>query len=197
MADLPEPDWIALSESVSRAMGAFDAEPSAVEVALVAAFHDWKIRTRGRCSTYFGHDYLRDLDKFLWDGADLALQVNKFTIPARSLGRKVHVFSDVAVHREDLEEWVNSDGTVKEEPQPKPKPERTKPAKKMHDRWVNQARELRKTNPNLGQSAIVRRIDKKDVGEHDPHTKGAKRDKETIRRVLTERQSEWTTTGNS
>ena len=108
MTALPEPDWIALSESASRAMRAFDAEPSVVEAALVAAFHDWKIRTRGRCGTYFGDDRLYDLAKSIWDRADVDWQGNEFAIPAHTPGRRIHIFSEVVVHREDLEEWINN-----------------------------------------------------------------------------------------
>ena len=69
MADLPEPDWITLFESVRRAARAFGAELSAVESALVAAFHDRKIRTRGRIRPYFEDNYLHDLLRDTWDRA--------------------------------------------------------------------------------------------------------------------------------
>ncbi len=107
MANLPEPDWIALSESLRRVTQAFDAEPSAVETGLVAAFHELKIRTRGRCRTYFGHDTPRNLATYDWDRAHAVWEANEFTTPSDQVGRKVHIFSDVVVHREDLEKWIN------------------------------------------------------------------------------------------
>ncbi len=69
MAKLPKPDWITLSESASRVARAFGAELSAVEAALIDAFHDWKIRTRGRIRPYFEDDYLHDLLRDTWDRA--------------------------------------------------------------------------------------------------------------------------------
>jgi hypothetical protein len=108
MIALPEPDWIALSESARRARRAFDAEPPEIEAALIAAFHDGKIRTRGRSSTYFRHDYLVDLAKSIWDQAGVGWEADKFDIPAHTPGRKFHDFTDVVVYREDLEEWFTS-----------------------------------------------------------------------------------------
>ena len=78
-------------------------------MALVAAFHDGKIRTRGRCQTYFGHDTLRNLEGYIWDRADVDWQQNRFAIPSNQLGRKSHVLSDVAVYREGIEEWMNTE----------------------------------------------------------------------------------------
>ncbi len=69
MEKLPEPDWITLFESVGRAARAFGAELPAAESALVAAFHDRKIRTRGRFRPYFEDDYLHDLLRDTWDMA--------------------------------------------------------------------------------------------------------------------------------
>lgn len=108
MTKLPEPDWIALSESLRRASQAFDVELSAVETALVAAFHDGDISTRGRCRTYCGHDVLHRLDMGTWDRARAVWEANEFTIPSDQVGRKIHIFSDVVVHREALEKWINS-----------------------------------------------------------------------------------------
>ncbi len=107
MTKLPEPDWITLSESAGRAARAFSAEQSAVETALVAAFHDGKIRTRGRCRSYFKHDTLLDLAAHTWDRAGVVWQGNEFAIPRGQLGREIHIFEDVVVHREDLEKWIN------------------------------------------------------------------------------------------
>jgi hypothetical protein len=108
MTALPDPDWITLCESASRAATAFDAESPVVETALVAAFHDGKIRTRGRCSTYFGDDWLHELGKYTWDRVDVDWQGNEFAVPANTLGLSIHVLLDVEVYREDFEEWINS-----------------------------------------------------------------------------------------
>ncbi len=69
MANLPEPDWITLSESAKWAERASGAEQSKVEEALIKAFHDGRIHTRGRCRPYFEDDYLHDLLRDTWDRA--------------------------------------------------------------------------------------------------------------------------------
>ena len=107
MAKLPDPDWVKLSESAERAAQAFGAELSAVKTALIDAFHDGKIRTRGRCHSFFGHNVLHDLASYTWDRADVVWQNNEFTIPDDRLGRERHTFSDAVVCREDLKMWIN------------------------------------------------------------------------------------------
>ena len=86
--------------------------------------------------------------------------------------------------------------TIEDDGRPQPSV-RKKPAKDMHDRWVKRAGEMRKKDSNLGQSEIARRIRREDSGKSDPHTKGMSREEETIRRVLTKRQSEWIKTENN
>lgn len=105
MAKLPEPDWISLSECPARVEQAFGVERHKVETALVAAFHDGKIRTRGRCRAYFEHNTLRDLEKYIWDRTGLDWQANKFAI--LDTGVPIYTFSDVVVCREDLAKWIN------------------------------------------------------------------------------------------
>jgi hypothetical protein len=90
MTKLPEPNWITLSESARRAAQAFGAEQSAVETALVAAFHDGKIRTRGRCRSFFEHGVLRDLASYIWDKAGVDWQQSRFAIPDDRRGRELH-----------------------------------------------------------------------------------------------------------
>ncbi len=107
MANLPEPDWLTLFESAKRAEPAFGAEQSAVEAAPINAIHDGKIRARGRCRSFFGHNTLLDLAGYTWDRAGVIWQVNEFAIPDDRLGRKLHIFSDVIVCRDDLEAWIN------------------------------------------------------------------------------------------
>jgi len=76
-----------------------------------------------------------------WDRARVAWEENEFTIPSDQVGRKDHTFSDVVVHREDLEKWINGaapdsqhgpQGAVKiavpEEPEGEPALSRKKPA---------------------------------------------------------------------
>ena len=158
MADLPEPDWVALSESASRAMRAFDSESPVVETALVAAFHDGAIRTRGRCRTWFRYDWLYDLAESIWDRADVDWQGNGFTIPSEAPGRRIHIFSDVSVHREGLEEWINPDGTVSEEPPPDPEPPEETQAKEPPEdpplqRAVNKSEPPASSEPPRQQQA--------------------------------------------
>ena len=107
MANLPEPDWLTLFESAKRTERAFGTELSAVEAALIDAFHDGKIHARGRCRSFFGHNTLLDLARYTWDRADVIWQGNEFAIPDDRLGRRLHIFSDVVVCRDDLEAWIN------------------------------------------------------------------------------------------
>ncbi len=109
MKNLPEPDWIALSESAKRAKRAFSAEQSAVKAALIAAFHNGNIRTRGRFRLYFENDQRHDLPRSVWDRAVVHWRLNKFFIPSDQLGPKMYLVRDVDVCREDLEKWINSD----------------------------------------------------------------------------------------
>ena len=105
MAKLPGPDWITLSECPGRVEQAFGVERHKVETALVEAFHDGKIRTRGRCRSYFAHERLDDVARSSWDRVSVVWQANKFTI---FYGRDpLHIFSDVVVCREDLAKWIN------------------------------------------------------------------------------------------
>ena len=66
-----------------------------------------------------------------------------------------------------------------------------KPAKQMHDRWVDRARELRRKDPGRSLSDIARLIHGEEWKAPDEQTKGQVRASETIRRVLTERREEW------
>ncbi len=110
MTKLPKPDGITLSESANRVARAFGAELSAVEAALIDAFHNRKIRTRGRFRPYFGNNRLHDLPYFFWDRAKVHWQINKFVIPSGQLDPmiKMYLVGDVEVCREDMEKWINS-----------------------------------------------------------------------------------------
>lgn len=120
---------------------------------LVAAFRDGKIPTRGRCYSWFGHDTKVEFGNYTWDRADVLWQENKYAIPKDGPGRRVHVFSDVDVHREGLERWINgaaddpqrgpqepAEGPVPEEPADKPAtlPERA-------EEWLEAMERLRET----------------------------------------------------
>lgn len=107
MAKLPEPDWIPLFESVGRAAPAFDAELPAVELALIVAFHDQKIRTRGRCPPHFENKLLHSLPNYFWDRPRVHWLLNIFLIPSSRLGPKMYMVKDVDVCRKDLEKWIN------------------------------------------------------------------------------------------
>ena len=75
------------------------------------------------------------------------------------------------------------------------KPPRKKPAKERHDRWINRAKilagEARKSNKRVIVSQIARKIRSEDLKIKDEDTKGQAATEDTIRRVLTARQSEW------
>ncbi len=212
MTKLPERDWITLSESARRVAQAIGAELSAVEPELVAAFHDCKIRTRGRCRPCFENDRLQNLPSLFWDRAHVLWQINKFAIRSKQLGPKMYLVWDVEVCREDMEKWINgampdsqhgSHEAVENPPLEPPAPDqwspseqskqtrRKKPAKQMHDRWVKRAKELKESESGLGTSAIARKIRSEDTKSKDPNTKGKTRDVQTIRRVLYEHRSEW------
>lgn len=66
-----------------------------------------------------------------------------------------------------------------------------KPAKQMHDRWVNRARELRRDRTGGSLSDIARLIHGEEWKAPDEQSKGQVRAWETIRRVLTKRREEW------
>ena len=173
-----------------------------MRTALVAAFHDGKIPTRGRCRSWFGHDRLTDLRKSIWDRANVGWEVNKFAVPASDQSyHRVHTFSDVVVHRKDLEKWINgaipdSQGEPQEDaenlpPKPRARARRERPAEQMHERWITKAKELRGADRNMGVSEIARKIRREDAKSKDPSTKGETREIGTIRRVLTDRRNEW------
>jgi len=98
-----------LFESAKRAKRAFSAEQSAVETALVAAFHDGNIRTRGRFRWYYKNDLLHDLPRSVWDRAVVHWQLNMIIIPSDQLGPQTYIVRNVDVCRESLEKWINSD----------------------------------------------------------------------------------------
>ena len=209
MANLPEPDWLALPESLRRPTQAFGAEPSAVETALVAAFHDGKISTRGRCRTYFGDDTPRNLATYDWDRAHAVWEANEFTTPSDPVGRKVHIFSDVVVHREDLEKWINgatpgsqrgpqepAENPAPEETEDKPKLPRKKPAKADHDRWIARAAELKQSNKKMPTTQIATKIQTEEFERarakaKDDFSIGKAAPEGMIRRVLTTQKSKW------
>ena len=104
MNRLPKPDWLSLQATLD-----WTAEQTAValeEVAtgLAAVFRDGKVFTRGRCRSYFEHDTQMDLNRIDWDQATVDWEGSGFSVPG-DRGRQ-HVFSDVEVNREDLEDWL-------------------------------------------------------------------------------------------
>ncbi len=78
-----------------------------MRAAVVAAFRAGKIPTRGRCRSYHGHDTPIKLGNHAWNRANVRWQENKFAIPSDNSLYRIHVFSDVVVHRKNLEKWIN------------------------------------------------------------------------------------------
>ncbi len=167
MAKLPKPDWITLSESASRVARAFGAELSAVKAALINAFHNRKIRTRGRLRPYFGNNRVHDLPYFFWDRAKVHWQINKFVIPSGQLDPmiKTYLVWDVDVCREGLEKWINgampdsqhgsqeaAENLALESPEGKPMTIRDRA-----EGWLNAQEELRK-NEGISWREAAKRI---------------------------------------
>ncbi len=143
MAKLPEPDWITLSECPERVEQAFGVERHKVETALVEAFHDGKIRTRGRCRSYFAHERLDDVARSSWDRVSVVWQANKFTI---FYGRDpLHIFSDVVVCREDLAKWINGAMGIGQHLTPKPVQPKT-PLAERRKVWADRLEKSKKTS---------------------------------------------------
>jgi hypothetical protein len=106
MPEIPEPDWITLIEARRRALAHFnDAPQDAVERALVSAFWEGKIRTRGRCRTWFRHNESATLGKYVWDPVQVRIgwEHNAF---ARFSDKKVHTFHNACVLVIDLVRWL-------------------------------------------------------------------------------------------
>ncbi len=164
MTNLPEPDWLTLLECAKRAEQAFTThEPSKVRAAVVAAFRDGKIPTRGRCRSYHGNDTPIKLGNYAWNRANVRWQENKFAIPSDNSFYRIHVFSDVVVHRKNLEKWIN--GAIPDsqrEPQepaenltPKPSDKEEKPrSRSKRDKEA----EVKLRNKIEGVHATARRI---------------------------------------
>jgi hypothetical protein len=106
MTRLPEPKWLDLSVAYARSVAAFpEEEPIDVDLALVAAFADGTMGSRGRCESYSGHDGLHGIAAHVWTSAGFVPQwpVNRLGIP-RDTGW--HIFTDVKVNRIELEKWL-------------------------------------------------------------------------------------------
>ncbi len=64
--DLPPPDWLTLPE-VLEFLDSYSIEADGGVKALERAFHDKRIRTRGRSKEWHGHDTKKDLLAVAWD----------------------------------------------------------------------------------------------------------------------------------
>ena len=140
-----------------------------MKAAVVAAFRDGKIPTRGQCHSYHRHDTQIKLGNHAWAKADVGWEVNKFSIPHSDQShRRFHTFSDVEVHREGLDKWINSaaddsqrgpqesaEGSVSEEPEePEDVPSTLS---ERAEGWLETMEGLRKTNKISWRKAAISR----------------------------------------
>ena len=107
--NIPDPEWLRLGEARAKAVAFFAAtQPAAVEAALVLAFYDGKIRTEGKCRTWYGHDSRVSIDIHVWDpdrvrmGWALDPILDCFE---RTYEESKHLFVEVYVNGRELESW--------------------------------------------------------------------------------------------
>ncbi len=102
MATIPEPDWLSLDETAILVRECTGAEGSRIETALIRAFRNGNITTRGRCHFYFGHYMQLELDGHCWDRAEVDWQTSQFKQGAS-------VFLDVEICRKDILLWLGDE----------------------------------------------------------------------------------------
>jgi hypothetical protein len=103
--DLPEPDWIDLSDALETAMRAYpDHDRKKVSDALVRAIYEKKIKTRGRSKAWFCHNSEAPVQYSVWDPSSLTVQweANRIRIVR---GDDSYAIADVRVHRCDVLRW--------------------------------------------------------------------------------------------
>jgi hypothetical protein len=112
LPDIPDSDWLRLSEAQARALAVFaTATSDVVEAALVHAFYDGKIRTEGKCQAWYEHDHRVAIEAHVWDpdrvrvGWTLFPNLDCFERIAD--GRK-YLFVEIYVNRRDLESWLRA-----------------------------------------------------------------------------------------
>jgi hypothetical protein len=108
---LPKSDWIPFSEAREMVVRLTGKNPNTVGDALISAFRDENIRTRGRSEQFFGHDSKEQLGEDIWDLMNVDLGTGSFCLPPSmrfswSVFERGGVFTDVEVNREDLEKWL-------------------------------------------------------------------------------------------
>ena len=120
MAELPEPAWLNLSETVSTVQRLTDADPEAVEERLAGAFYDKGLpQTRGRCKSYKGHDMQTEMGREAWERAEIDWQASQFKTPysdGPSQRDKFHLFTDVEVERRSIMRWLGVEPETTQEP---------------------------------------------------------------------------------
>jgi hypothetical protein len=140
--DLPEPAWLDLSDARARAIRIFSNHaPEAgttwrgkgarrrakeIEAALIRAFYDDKIETRGRCVSWYGHDTSVSLENHVWDPDRVIVdwRRNSFRLFVyTTMGARSHEFKDVRVNRAGFLQWCGP--TVAES---RPSPSETAPS---------------------------------------------------------------------
>ena len=104
--NLPPPSWLSLTEALDWLVeqGIPDAEAKS---ALLRAFRNGEIQTRGRSKKYIGHNNQIDLLGSTWDRAEIRWATNVFLTPGRY--SETNDFSDVDVSRSDLSGWFGGD----------------------------------------------------------------------------------------
>ena len=106
MPQLPDPEWISLSEARDRALAVFaGSDPGAVERAILEAIYDATINTRGRCQKWFRHGERVRLRASIWDPELVRIRWDAACF-VRAEGRDAWLFVHVQLSRRDLENWV-------------------------------------------------------------------------------------------
>jgi hypothetical protein len=112
VGNIPKPEWLSLGEARAKAVAFFaDAQPAAIEAALVHAFYDGKIKTEGKCRAWNEHDIRVPIDDHVWDpdqvrfGWTLDPKLDCFE---RTFDGKKFLFVEVYVNRRDLERWLGT-----------------------------------------------------------------------------------------
>jgi hypothetical protein len=113
VARLPEPEWFPLADAKKRAASAFPYDdPREVEAALVRAFNEGKIRTKGRCRSWYERDTVVQLGEHVWDPARVIVdwEANRFEMfddPSLAQTASDHTFTDVDANGGDFEKWCH------------------------------------------------------------------------------------------
>jgi hypothetical protein len=108
--NIPDPEWLRLGEARAKAIAFFaDAQPAAIEAALVRAFFNGKVKTEGKCLAWYTHDTRVAVEDHVWDpdrvrvGWTLDPDLDCFE---RTFEGKQFLFVEVYVNCRDLDRWL-------------------------------------------------------------------------------------------